>query len=111
MAADAAHKALQAGNVDALFRIIGLGNPSVTELFQDNQIELIEISQLGALQLTQPYLEATVIPQGSYSGSQPIPPTDLPVIAVSALLIASEETDSEIVKTGHPAFCTSTAMN
>ncbi|MEL7072300.1 MAG: TAXI family TRAP transporter solute-binding subunit [Cyanobacteria bacterium J06581_3] len=99
MAADAAHAALQSGNVDALFRIIGLGNPSVTELFQSNQLELVELSQLGALQLTQPYLESTVIPQGSYSGSQPIPPTDLPVIAVSALLIASEKTDPEIVKT------------
>ena len=99
MPAKEAHAALRAGEVDALFRIIGLGNPSVAELFQDDQLELVEISQLGALQLTQPYLESTVIPQGSYSGSQPTPPEDLPVIAVSALLIANEEVDPEIVKT------------
>ncbi|MEL6856473.1 MAG: TAXI family TRAP transporter solute-binding subunit, partial [Cyanobacteria bacterium J06607_13] len=79
-------------------RIIGLGNPSVTALFQNNQLELVEISQLGALQLSQPYLESTVIPRGSYSGSQPVPPTDLPVIAVSALLVANETVDPEIIK-------------
>lgn len=99
MPAKEAHTALLAGEVDALFRIIGLGNPSVAELFQDSQLELVEIAQLGALQLTQPYLESTVIPQGSYSGSRPIPPEDLPVIAVSALLVANEKVDPEIVKT------------
>ncbi len=99
MSADKAHAALLAGEVDALFRIIGLGNPAVAELFQNEQIELVEISQIGALQLSQPYLESTVIPQGSYSGSQPIPPRDLPVIAVSALLVANEEVDPEIVET------------
>jgi len=98
MPADQAHAALRAGEVDALFRIIGLGNASVTELFQDEQLALVEIAQLGALQLSQPYLESTVIPQGSYSGSRPIPPQDLPVIAVSALLVANEKVDPDIVK-------------
>ncbi|MEL7227056.1 MAG: TAXI family TRAP transporter solute-binding subunit, partial [Cyanobacteria bacterium J06576_12] len=99
MSAQEAHSALQAGDVDALFRIIGLGNSSVASLFQNDQLELVEISQLGALQLSQPYLESTVIPKGSYSGNLPIPPRDLPVIAVSALLIANENVDPEIVKT------------
>jgi len=97
--ADEGHAALLAGEVDALFRIIGLGNPSVADLFEDEQLALVGIAQLGALQLNQPYLESTVIPQGSYSGSQPTPPTDLPVIAVSALLIANENVDPDIVKT------------
>ena len=99
MPADQAHSALLAGEVDALFRIIGLGNSSVAELFQDDQLELVRIAQLGALQLSQPYLESTVIPQGSYSGARPIPPEDLPVIAVSALLIANENVDPDIIKT------------
>ncbi|EDX86128.1 TRAP transporter solute receptor, TAXI family, putative [Synechococcus sp. PCC 7335] len=99
MPAKAAHAALRAGEVDVLFRIIGLGNPSVAELFQGDQLELVEISQLGALQLAQPFLESTVIPQGSYSGSQPIPPIDLPVIAVSALLVANEKVNPDIIKT------------
>ncbi|MEO0768373.1 MAG: TAXI family TRAP transporter solute-binding subunit [Cyanobacteria bacterium J06649_4] len=98
MTATDAHAALLAGDVDALFRIIGLGNPTVSELFQTPTLQLVPIAQLGALQLNQPYLESTVIPQGSYSGSQPVPPQDLPVIAVSALLIANEGVAPEIVK-------------
>lgn len=98
MAVDAAHEALLAGEVDALFQIIGLGNPSVTALFETAELELVPIAQLGALQLEQPYLEATAIPQGSYNGGRPIPSQDLPVIAVSALLIANSKVKPEVVE-------------
>ncbi|MEO1394524.1 MAG: TAXI family TRAP transporter solute-binding subunit [Cyanobacteria bacterium J06634_5] len=98
MSAKAAHEALLAEEVDALFRIIGLGNLAVGELLQTSKFELVPIQQIGALQLTQPYLESTVIPQGSYNGSLPIPQQDLPVIAVSALLVANEKVDPEIIK-------------
>ena len=91
---DDAYAALLRGEVDALFRIIGLGNPAVGELLKTGQFDLVPIEQIGALQLTQPYLEPTVIPQGSYDGGQPIPSEDLPVIAVSALLVANEAVDS-----------------
>ncbi|MEL6854006.1 MAG: TAXI family TRAP transporter solute-binding subunit [Cyanobacteria bacterium J06607_13] len=99
MSAGEAHAALLQGEVDALFRIIGLGNASVTELFRTPQLKLVPIAQLGALQLSQPYLQSTVIPKGSYNGAQPVPPEDLPVIAVSALLVANENVEPEIVKT------------
>ncbi|NJM98900.1 MAG: TAXI family TRAP transporter solute-binding subunit [Phormidesmis sp. RL_2_1] len=98
MAADEAHEALRQGNVDALFRIIGLGNPAVAELLKTAQFQLIPIQQVGALQLTQPYLEPTLIPQGSYDGSLPVPPQDLPVISVSALLVAHKDVHPEVVK-------------
>ena len=95
----AAHQALRTGEADVLFRIIGLGNSAVRDLLKTAQFELVPIQQIGALQLSQPYLESTVIPQGSYNGGQPIPPEDLPVIAVSALLVANEQTDPDIVRT------------
>ncbi|MEM7062877.1 MAG: TAXI family TRAP transporter solute-binding subunit [Cyanobacteria bacterium P01_B01_bin.77] len=98
MDVDEAHQALQAGQVDALFRIIGLGNSGVGELLITNQFKLVPIDQIGALKLTQPYLESTVIPKGSYDGSSPIPPKDLPVVAVSALLIANDQVHPDIVK-------------
>ena len=93
-----AHSALQQNQVDALFRIIGLGNPSVRDLLKNPDYELIPIQQIGALKLTQPYLEPTVIPQGSYDGGSPIPSEDLPVIAVSAILVAHEDVNAEIVQ-------------
>ncbi|NEP60453.1 MAG: TAXI family TRAP transporter solute-binding subunit, partial [Symploca sp. SIO2G7] len=97
MDAEDAHRSLRAGTVDALFRIIGLGNKSVGELLADNQFELVPIDQIGALQLTQPYLEPTIIPKGSYDGGAPIPSKDLPVVAVSALLIAHVDVNPEVV--------------
>lgn len=98
MKVNEAHQALQSGQVDALFRIIGLGNSSVGELLATNQFKLVPIDQIGALKLAQPYLEPTVIPKGSYDGSTPIPPQDLPVVAVSALLIANAQVHPDIVK-------------
>ncbi|MEA5462713.1 TAXI family TRAP transporter solute-binding subunit [Leptothoe sp. PORK10 BA2] len=98
MTSTEAHRALQAGSVDALFRIIGLGNQEVTELLATNQFKLVPIDQIGALQLTQPYLKSTVIPKGSYDGGSPIPPQDLSVVAVSALLIANVDVNPDVVK-------------
>ncbi|MGD1856076.1 MAG: TAXI family TRAP transporter solute-binding subunit [Leptolyngbyaceae cyanobacterium] len=98
MSAIEAHQELQANRVDAVFRIIGLGNSSVTELLATNRFRLIPIDQIGALQLIQPYLESTVIPKGSYDGGAPIPPQDLPVVAVSALLIANKNVHPDVAK-------------
>lgn len=98
MTSTEAHAALQQNEVDALFRIIGLGNPAVRDLLKNPDYELVAIQQIGALQLKQPYLEPTVIPQGSYDGGSPIPSEDLPVIAVSAILVANQDVDEEIVQ-------------
>ena len=93
-----AHAAMEAGQVDALFRIIGLGNSAVRDLLQTTQFELVPIKRIGALQLTQPYLQSTTIPQGTYDGQQPVPPESLPVISVSALMVANENVNEEIIK-------------
>ena len=98
MSATQAHEALLNGDVDALFRIIGLGNPAVGDLLKTSKFDLVPIERIGALQLDQPYLEPTTIPQGTYDGRQPVPPQNLPVISVSALMVANENVDSEIVK-------------
>lgn len=98
MSVSEAHTALKNGSVDALFRIIGLGNSSIADLLANKQFKLVPIDQIGALQLTQPYLKSTVIPKGSYDGGSPIPPQDLPVVSVSALLIANADVHPDVVK-------------
>ena len=97
MPADQAHAALARGEVDALFRVITLGNPAVTELLQTSGTRLSPIDQVDALRLSLPYLDAQVIPKGTYNGGQPIPPVDLPVVAVNALLVAHEEVPAKVV--------------
>lgn len=92
-----AHAALQAGQVDALFRVISLGNPAVKTLLTSGQTELLPIDQVDALRLSLPYLDARVIPKGTYDGRLPIPAENLPVVAVNALLVAHEDVDADIV--------------
>lgn len=105
MTPSAAHAALQAGQVDALFRVIALGNESVNQLLQTSQSRLIPIERAIALQLSLPYLEAIEIPQGTYGGVVPIPPTPLPVVGVRAVLVTrdgvNEEAVYEITRTLH----------
>jgi TRAP transporter TAXI family solute receptor len=97
MPAADAHAALLAGEVDAMFRVITLGNDSVRDLLQSNNTELLPIDQVDALRLSLPYLNAHVIPKGTYNGGRPTPEVDLPVVAVNALLVAHEDLPEHVV--------------
>ena len=94
-----AHQALIKGEVDALFRIIGLGNPAVSELLTSGKTRLLPIDQVEALQLSLPFLSETQIPKGTYDGGLPIPAENLAVVAVNALLITHENVDVDIIQT------------
>lgn len=95
---EAASEGLLAGEVDALFRVITLGNPSVSEVLQDEAIELLAIDQVEALQLSLPYLKAQSIPKGTYDGGRPLPAEDLSVVAVNALLVTRENLPDEVAR-------------
>lgn len=97
MPAAQAHAALVQGDVDALFRVITLGNPAVAEVLQTGTTRLVPIDQVDALQLSLPYLDAQTIPKGTYNGGQPTPAVDLPVVAVNALLVAHEDLPAKVV--------------
>jgi TRAP transporter TAXI family solute receptor len=97
MTADRAHAALVQGDVDALFRVITLGNAAVADLLQTGTMRLLPIDQVDALRLSLPYLNAQMIPKGTYNGGIPIPSTDLPVVAVNALLVAHEKLPPRVV--------------
>jgi TRAP transporter TAXI family solute receptor len=92
-----AHAALLSGDADALFRVITLGNPAVKDLLLNDTVRLLPIDQIDALRLSLPYLDARVIPKGTYDGGRPIPSEDLPVVAVNALLVAHQDIPAEVV--------------
>jgi uncharacterized protein len=94
---DEAYKAFKQGKVDALFRAIALSNSEVSQLLQNNSAKLIPIDQAAALQLSQPALEASKIPKGTYNGAIPIPDRDLPVVAVRAVLVARKDVDQNLI--------------
>lgn len=93
-----ATQALLDRQVDALFRIVGIGNESVADVLRTGEFDLVPIEQIAALQLTQPYLEPTLIPKGTYDGSVPIPGQNVATVSVSALLVAHAEVDAEVMK-------------
>jgi HAMP domain-containing protein len=65
-------------------------------VLQNEAIELLEIDQVQALQLSLPYLEAQMIPRGTYNGSRPLPDRDLSVVGVNALLVIHEALPDEV---------------
>jgi len=97
LAPAAAQSALNRGEVDALFQVITLGNPGMKDLLSQGDNALLAIDQVDALRLSLPYLQANTIPKGTYDGGIPIPATDLPVVAVNALLVAHEALPAEVV--------------
>ncbi len=92
-----AHTALKQGRVDALFRIIALGNPAVNELLQTEQHRLVPIDQAAALQLFQPALEASTIPKGTYNGAIPIPSEDLSVVSIRSVMVTNKNTEAWVI--------------
>jgi TRAP transporter TAXI family solute receptor len=92
-----AHTALKQRRVDALFRIIALGNAAVNELLQTGENRLVPIDQAAALQLFQPALEASTIPKGTYNGAIPIPAADLSVVSVRSVLVTDQKIDSWVI--------------
>ncbi len=93
-----AYMALRQGKVDALFRVMAMGNPTLSELLRETNSQLVPIDQVESLRLTQPYLEATTIPKGTYDGSRPIPAESLPMASVRAMLICRSSADEAVIQ-------------
>ncbi len=98
MPGDRAYAALGRGEVDALFRVIAPGNAATRTLLQENPVELLPIDQVDSLKLSIPYLEAQPLPKGTYDGARPIPPEDLSVAGVRAMLVVQSQVSPEVVR-------------
>lgn len=95
---DRAYAALGRGQVDALFRVIAPGSGTTQALLRRKDVELLALDQGASLQLAIPYVEALVLPKGTYDGSRPIPPQDLPMVGVRSLLVARSGVAPEVVQ-------------
>jgi uncharacterized protein len=95
---DQAYEALKLGKVDALFRVIAIGNRSISELLTTSNAKLLPIDQVDSLRLSLPILEATQIPKGTYDGATPIPAADLTVAGVRAVLVTRDSADKDVIR-------------
>lgn len=93
-----AYEALRQGQVDALFRVMALGNPAMADFLTSTKAQLLPMDQIAALRLSLPYLEASTIPKGTYDGALPIPAADLPTMGVRAVLISHEQVDPAVIQ-------------
>jgi uncharacterized protein len=95
---DQAYKALQEEKVDALFRVMAIGNLSISKLLTNSKATLLPIDQVDSLRLSLPILEATQIPKGTYDGATPIPAQDLTVAGVRAVLVGRNDVNAELIR-------------
>lgn len=95
---ESADKDFLENKADALFRVRALGNRSISTLVQKSSGRLIAIEQAEAMKILYPALESATIPKGAYRGNLPIPEKDIPTVAVSRLLLASDKVDQDIIR-------------
>ncbi|TAG95045.1 MAG: TAXI family TRAP transporter solute-binding subunit [Oscillatoriales cyanobacterium] len=91
-------KLFASGEVDAIFWVLPLGNDLVSDLLQNTPGKLVPIDQAGAMKIKWPYLQANVIPKGTYKGDPAVPDVDLPTVGVEATLLVGQDVDPVIVK-------------
>lgn len=86
------------GEVDAIFRVLPPGSSLVSELLQNTQGKLVAIDQGAAMKIKLPYLEADLIPKGTYKAEPAVPDADLSTVGVQATLLVRQDVDPVIVK-------------
>lgn len=88
---DAAVKALQAGEVDAVFLVMAPEAPLVQELLREPTVKLMSFAQAEAYTRTLPYLTRITLPEGVVDLIRGIPSRDVAMLAPATALIASEK--------------------
>lgn len=98
MSPDAADFAMTMGQVDAVFRVRAVGNPSIQALVRDHPTRLVPIRQAGALAIKRPTVQPGNIPRGAYRGNPAMPEQDLPTVVSERLLVARAGVSDVVVQ-------------
>ncbi|GAA6621921.1 TAXI family TRAP transporter solute-binding subunit [Scytonema sp. NUACC26] len=93
-----AEKDFESGRANALFRVRAVGNRGIATLVENYDGRLVAIPQAEAMKIKHPAFESTTIPQGAYRGNPAVPDKDLPTVAVSRLLVASDTVDKSVIR-------------
>jgi uncharacterized protein len=94
----AALDAFQKGSADAIFRVRALGDPNIERLVQTGKVRFLPIDQAAAMRIRYPAFGSAVIPTGAYRGDPPVPPQDLPTVAVERTLLARDTADAGAIR-------------
>jgi len=93
----AAAKALEAGEVDAVFYLAAPDAPGVQRLLVAPGVRLLGAKRAEAFARRMPHLHKLTLPEGAADLARNIPPRDLTMLAVAANLVAVEDIHPVIV--------------
>jgi TRAP transporter TAXI family solute receptor len=86
------------GDADALFRVGSLHTTAIPNILKKGGVELMAIDGAAALHEINPAFQSAMVPKGYYSGNPDShPPTDLPTVGSSALLLAREDINEAVI--------------
>jgi uncharacterized protein len=95
---EAADEAFSEGRAAAIFRVRALGNPSIERLVQSDNVRFLPIEHAAAMKINNPAFDPALIPEGAYLGSPPVPPQDLPTVAVHRTLLARDDANEAAIR-------------
>jgi TRAP transporter TAXI family solute receptor len=95
---EAAEEAFSSGRADAIFRVRALGNPTIQRLVQSGKVRFLPIEHAAAMKIKNSAFEPAVIPEGAYLGTPPVPPKDLPTVAVHRTLLARDTSNEASIR-------------
>jgi TRAP transporter TAXI family solute receptor len=93
----AAAKALQAGELDAVYYVAAPDAPAVQHLLAAPGVRLLNPRRAEAFARRMPYLHKLVLPEGAADLARNIPSKDVEMLAVAANLVAVEDIHPVIV--------------
>jgi len=93
----AAAKALEAGEVDAVFYVAAPDAPGVQRLLAAPGVRLLDTRRAETFVRRNPFLHKLTLPEGAADLARNVPPTDITLLAVTANLIAVEDIHPVIV--------------
>jgi TRAP-type uncharacterized transport system substrate-binding protein len=93
----AAAKALEAGEVDAVFYVAAPDAPGVQRLLAAPGVQLLSTKRAETFVRRMPFLHKLTLPEGASDLARNIPPTDITLLAVTANLVAVDDIHPVIV--------------
>jgi len=93
----AAAKALEDGEVDAVFYVAAPDAPGVQRLLAAPRVRVLSAKRAETFVRRMPFLHKLTLPEGAADLARNIPPTDITLLAVMANLVAVEDIHPVIV--------------
>ncbi len=84
--------------IDAALVTTGWMNPTLLEIMQTGNFDLLDVDDPEGLAFRHPWFTAASIPRGLYPGKSPVPPNPVKTVAVSSVLTCRLDAPDRLVR-------------